>query len=839
MEQAVASRTSDSETLVQFLREAADKFGDRPALLMKTSLRYRRWSYLQLWEESGQVARLLGQQGVARGDRVLIWGPNCPQWVLVWFGCMRAGIVAVPLDLRSAPDFVASVVAKTRPALAIVSRATPAFHQELALPEVDLENVEGLYQGLPPSTDVEVAPDDLAEIMFTSGTTGDPKGVMVTHRNLTANLSSASQHVPGRLSDRLISILPLSHMFEQMGGLLLPLRCGANVTYPVSRQPTIFFRTMRERGVTLLLLVPQALDLFMKGIEREVSRQGKERTWRFSLGAARYLPMRLRRLLFRKVHKRFGGCLDLVFTGGAALDPELGAKWNRLGVNIIQGYGATEASPVISCHLSRRPRYDSVGPPIPGVQVRISHQGEVLLRGPNITSGYWEAPEQTASVFDDGWYKTGDLGFIDAEGCLHLQGRQKDMIVLANGQNVYPEDIESVLIKHPDVIDAVVVGLPAGSDMQVHSAFLVQDAGRAPDVVAWANQRLADHQQVRGFTVWPEDDFPRTHTLKVKKGLVLDAIKSSAADGSETIAAPKVARVGQERGLRHLVSEVANVPSERVAPEMALGADLNLDSLNRVELLSLIEQELGVYIDESLVSPSTTVADIEDLMGRESGAGVPPPSFYRWPFSLWARGIREVIHLAPVFPLMALGYRARLTGLENLDGLQGPVLFAVNHNAIQWDSLLLLKILPRAWRRRLTFAAAAEITFGNLWLGVMASLIVNAFPLSRDTAVRASLEHLGGLLDEGWSVAIFPEGDQRVGEEMLPFQSGTGLLGVECRTPIVPVHLVNEGNPRQGRSRFFPWRDSVSVRIGKPLTFPPNTSYIEATAALEAAVKAL
>ncbi len=755
---------------------------------------------------------------------------------------MRAGSVAVPLDLRSAPDFVASVVAKTRPGLAIVSRATPAFHRELALPEVDLENLEELYGGLPPLTDVEVAPDDLAEIMFTSGTTGDPKGVMVTHRNLTAELSSASQHVPGRLSDRLISILPLSHMFEQMGGLLLPLRCGANVTYPVSRQPTILFRTMRERGVTLLLLVPQALDLFMKGIEREVSRQGKEGAWRFSLRAARYLPMRLRRLLFRKVHKQFGGHLDLVFAGGAALDPELGAKWNRLGVNIIQGYGATEASPVISCHPSRRPRHDSVGPPIPGMQVRISNQGEVLLRGPNITSGYWEAPEQTALAFDDGWYKTGDLGFIDAEGCLHLHGRLKDMIVLANGQNVYPEDVEAVLIKHPDVTDAVVLGLTAGSDVQVHAAFLVQDAERAPDVVAWANQQLADHQQVRGFTVWPEDDFPRTHTLKVKKGLVLEAIQSSAADGSETITAPKVVRVGQERGLRHLVSEVANVPLELVAPEMTLGADLNLDSLNRVELLSLIEQELGVYIDESLVSPSTTVADIEGLMGRESGTGVPPPTFYRWPFSFWARAVREAIHLVVVSPLMALGYRAQLTGLENLDGLSdsaGPVLFAVNHNAIQWDSLVLRKVLPRAWRRRLTFAAAAEITFGKLWLGVTASLIANAFPLSRDTAVRASLENLGGLLDDGWSVTIFPEGDQRVGEEMLPFQSGTGLLGVESRTPIVPVHLVSDGKPRQGRSKFFPWRDSVSVRIGEPLTFPPDTSYIEATAALEAAVKAL
>ena len=241
------------------------------------------------------------------------------QWVLAFFGCMRAGVVVVPLDLRGADDFVRTVASKTRPGLAFVSRLTPELHHELALPEIAFEEMDGLTQGMPEPEHVDIGPDDLVEVMFTSGTTGDPKGVMLTHRNLTANIAGASQYVPGKPSDRLLSFLPLSHMFEQMGGLFLALRVGANVAYPTSRQPTVLGRSMRERKVTTLLLVPQAVELLMNGIEREVRRQGKERSWRVLSATARRLPFRLRRLLFSRVHKRLGGSLGLIVSGGAAL----------------------------------------------------------------------------------------------------------------------------------------------------------------------------------------------------------------------------------------------------------------------------------------------------------------------------------------------------------------------------------------------------------------------------------------------------------------------------------------------------------------------------------------
>ena len=587
-------------TLVEFLRKRVDAHGPRDALLFKPGFRYQRWSYDRLWRESGQVAALLQSRGLAKGDQVVIWGPNSPQWVLIFFGCLRAGVVVVPLDLRSAPDYVERVVSRITPKLAFTSRFTPKNDADLGLPEITFEELEGAIHGLPEPAPVDVEPDDLAEIMFTSGTTGDPKGVMLTHRNLTANIEGISQYITCDTSSRLLSILPLSHMYEQMGGLLAVLYFGASVTYPTSRQPTVLARTMRERRITTMLLVPQGLELLMNGIEREVRRQGKEALWGKLLKLAGKTPFGLRRRLFGRVHRQFGGKLDFIVSGGAALDPELGRKWELLGVKIIQGYGATEASPVISNHTINERRPDSVGRPLPNVEVVISDEGEILARGENISPGYWNAPEQTAETFQDGWYKTGDLGYFDDEGFLHIRGRVKDMIVLPSGQNVYPDDIQAVLNRHPNVTDSAVVGLPRGSGVEVHAALILNDAEDAEPIVAWANGQLAEQQRVRGFTVWPDEDFPRTHTLKVRKPVLIDRLLGNVAP-VETAAPSRPAASGAgsqqgARGLVDIVAEVAMLDTSAVEPDMTLGEDLNLDSLGRVELLSAIEADLGVYL---------------------------------------------------------------------------------------------------------------------------------------------------------------------------------------------------------------------------------------------------
>ena len=834
MRNARTPGTPVGETLVHLLQEAAERHGSRDALLFKPAFRYQRWSYSRLWEESGQVATLLQRRGLTKGDQVILWGPNSPHWVLIFFGCIRAGVVAVPLDLRSAPDYVARVVSRTSPKLAITSRVTPKGNADLGVPEITFEDLEASIQGLPQPEAVDIAPGDLVEIMFTSGTTGDPKGVMLTHRNLTANVHGVSQYITCDSSSRLLSILPLSHMYEQMGGLFIALHSGASVTYPTSRQPSVLARTMRERRVTIMLLIPQALELLMNGIEREVRRQGREALWNKLLSVAAATPFPLRRLLFRRVHRQFGGKLDFIVSGGAALDQDLGRKWELLGVKIVQGYGTTEASPVISNHSLKERRLNSAGRPLPNLEVKISGEGEILVCGDNITPGYWQAPEETAAVFDGEWYMTGDLGFLDDEGFLHIQGRKKDMIVLPSGQNVFLEDIQTVLSKHPNVTDAAVVGLARGPSVEVHAALILDDADKAQDVVSWTNGQLAEQQRIRGFTVWAGEDFPRTHNLKVRKGLVIDTILGKIQPENPA-AAPAGGPGDGARTLLRIVAEVSKREVGDLESSATLGEDLGLDSLGRVELLSAIEAELGVYMDEGQLGPETTVEDLEAMI--EEGSRNPPMlSFPAWGMRWWCRILRGFLQRTVVFPLVSLPYRLKVVGRENLEGIPGPLIFASNHH-LGLDNPLIIKSVPLKWRRRIAVAGAAHLWKNPVWW-VMNPLLGNAFPLTREGAVRPSLENMGRIMDDGWSMLMYPEGELTVGGPIKPFLNGTGLVAVEGRVPVVPLrlHIHSQGSParfpvlRQGR---------VEVRLGEPLSFPPGTQYQDATSAIENAVKSL
>ena len=823
----------EGDTLVEFLEAKAREYGPRPAIYFKPGFRYQTWTYEDLWEGSGRIASLLQHRGLEKNDRVLLWGPNCPQWVLVFFGCLRAGLVVVPLDLRSSPDFVERVASKTRPKLAFVSRVTPDRPDGFDVPEMLLDQIESESLNMPEPRRVGLDWDDLAEVIFTSGTTGDPKGVMLSHGNLLANMVAVNEQAPGKPTDRLLSLLPLSHMFEQMGGLLIPLRNGSNITYLTSIQPSIIVKTAGERRPTLMLLVPQALSVLMNGIEREVARQGKEKVWRWSMAVAQHAPTRVRRVIFRRVLQRLGGALEYIFSGGAALDPELGEKWERIGVKISQGYGATEASPVISCHTFERPDFRSAGPPVPGMDVKVSAEGELLIRGPNVTKGYWEAPDRTVEAFEGEWYKTGDLGFIDSEGSVHVKGRKKDMIVLASGQNVYPEDVEAVLNKHPDVTDVSVVGLPKDDGLEVHAVILTEKPDKAAEAVAWANGQLAEHQRIRGHTVWPEDDFPRTHTLKVKKLVVIDRLTSATADSAvdgrrsqddeEAVRSPVVA----------LVADIAGVMPTAVEPGLALGDDMGLDSLNRVELLSAIEETIGVYVDESKVTPGTTVSELEALV--DSGPSATDIRFPRWGMAFWCRALRGLLQRGIVFPAMTMAYKMRVTGVDNLD-LQGPALVAANHT-LHLDNGIILRSLPTRFRQRLAIAAS-----DHMWRSPIRSLAIpllgNGFPFSKEGNVRKSLDNVGRIIDNGWSVLIYPEGELTIAGPMKPFLAGTGLICVGGRVPVIPLKLKVI---RTGFPRYFPLlsRGEVEIRFGEPLIFGPGVTYQDATVQIEEAVRAL
>jgi long-chain acyl-CoA synthetase len=832
----------DRATLGGFLTEAASRYGRTPALVIKPGVRDRVTTYAALERDASRFARRLQDRGVEKGDRVLIWAPNMPEWVVCFFGCMRAGATLVPLDMRSASDFVATVIRQTQPKLAVLSRTNQRMTDGIGIPTLLIEELERI---LPPPEQapnpVAVAPDDLAEIIFTSGTTGDPKGVMLSHRNIVSNVRGADQVLAVSDRFRFLSLLPLSHMFEQNTGLLAPLAGGARIVYPVSRQPSILFRTLAEHRITTLVVVPQVLQILLNGIEREAERKGRTQQLARAFAMAGHLPPALRRVLFRSVHAKMGGALDLAVSGGAALDPALAAKWELLGVSVLQGYGATEAAPIITGDRPGKRRPHAVGTAYPGVEVRVAPDGEVLARGENIFQGYWRNSEATTRALEGGWYHTGDLGELDTDGYLALKGRKKDMIVLANGQNVYPEDIEATLDKQPGVTEAVVVGLPRPeAHVEVHAVLLLREAldTVAAAAVIAANRVLAEHQRIQGWTVWPREDFPRTHTLKVKKHEVLQLLAELAA-GKPVQPAQANVTEGASPLLR-IVADASGVAANQIRPENALGDDLNLDSLGRVELLSAIEEESGAYVDEAAVSSATTVAELERLIAvaPRTRDGDAYPGWPRHPF---VAIVRELALQTFAFSVYRLGYRIRIVGAERIADFKPPALIAVNHN---FGRGTLGLDPPAAWlalpfRRRLRTATAGEehAVFDDPIKGKI-SYFVNSFPLSKEGNVRGTLEQIGRLLDLGWSVLIFPEGKLTVGGPIQPFMRGTGLIAVEARTPVIPMRIVVERSGFMEGLRY-PRRGALTILFGDPLIFPPGTSHAEATDRIETAVRGL
>jgi long-chain acyl-CoA synthetase len=831
------------DTVSDLLSGAVERYDRHPALIIKPAFRTRTWRYRDLGRQVPRVARSLADRGLVPGDRVVLWAVNRPEWAVGFLAVAHAGLVGVPLDVRSTDEFAAKVAAQTEPKVVLASRQTEEAAGRLGLPVILIESLPDLARGVAePLPAATVGPDDLLLIIFTSGTTGDPKGVMLSHRNVASNARTLVDVFPFGPDERLLSVVPLSHMFGLTCDLLAPLAAGKTVVYPVSRQPAVLVRTFRDFKVTMLLIVPQGLRLLANAVERKVDAGGRRAQFERLHSVAERMPRFVRRLLFRPVLSQFGGRLRTFAVGASALEPELARRWSHMGIDCLQGYGATEMSPVISFTRPSRNKIGSVGEPIPGVEVRIADDGEVLARGPNRFVGYWQNPEATAAAIDaDGWYHSGDIGELDADGFLTLRGRKKDMIALPDGQKVYPDDVEAVLGRDPRLRDASVVGLDGdGSGAQVHAVLLLDDRDQADAIVRDANAALAGHQQIRGWTVWPDEDFPRTASMKVKKRLVLDRLADMAAPeataaagaGPTAEARPQVATVAS------LTSQVALVPLAQVVPGARLEADLGLDSLGRVELLSVIEEELGAFVDDGQLDPDASVADLERLVEGARDAKH-EEGVFGWPLNPVVRAVGIGLQELLMVPFVGLFYRVRIRGEHHLKGLEGPVIFAPNHH-LHSDNAIILTHLPLAWRWRLSVAAAADDIFGNPIRGLGAAVLGNAFPLAREGAIRRSLELLGARLDRDFSVLIFPEGELTVGGPMKPFKAGAGLIAVESAIPVVPMKVkIHRLSWIDQRGEGTSPRGDVEVIFGEPILFDAGTDAVAATSRLETAVATL
>ena len=536
-----AADAPEPTTILELLDRAFLRYAGQPAVgLWHEGGTKTTWTYRELDRRSRIAAwRLRTELGLQPGDRILTWSPSGPELPAVYFGAMRAGLVLVPLDLRMSTDAIQGIVARAEPRRLILGTGPDAPDPAAAgLADFPTTAVEALVADLPNEGAAldEVAawpaprPADVWDLIFTSGTTGTPKGVMVAHDNLLATMTAINRVIPP-LEHRVVSVLPLSHLFEQAIGLIYALSVGADILYVRSRKPRVLFAALQAHRVTSMIVVPQVLDLFWSAIEREADKSGRRALFDRLRGIARRLPYSIRRLIFRSVHRRLGGSLSLFVSSGAFLPPALQQAWEDLGVVVIQGYGSSENG-FGTCTTREDHGLGTVGRPMPPVQLAIGEDGEVLFRGPTLFKGYWQDPDSTARAIDpDGWYHTGDIGHLDPEGRLILSGRTKDRIVLPNGFKVYPEDLENalriagirdatVVETEPGRIEAVVLLRGVGADDAASAKPIVEAAVRA------ANAQLGPQQRIAGWRLWPDDDFPRTHTLKIKR----DPIRTWAAD---------------------------------------------------------------------------------------------------------------------------------------------------------------------------------------------------------------------------------------------------------------------------------------------------------------------
>jgi long-chain acyl-CoA synthetase len=822
------------------------KWGRETAYLQQQGYRMASWSYRDVVNAALRFAAELESRKIQPGERVLLWGQNSAEWVAAFYGCVLRGTVAVPMDQIATPDFARRVARQVNARLLVAGRE----HAQLdpSLPTLILDNLgetighhaaDARRLSAPASG---IGRDSIVEIVFTSGTTAEPKGVVITHGNILANLEPIETEIAKYRNRerwfhplRFLNLLPLSHVFGQFLGLFIPPLMGATVIFQDTLNPSEIVRTIRARRVSVLVAVPRVLDSLKAKIERDLEAEGKLERFHKEMLAAEGQKFLRRMWRFRRIHWKFGWKFWAFISGGAALAEQTETFWNRLGFAVVQGYGMTETTSLITVNHPFKLGKGSIGKVLPGLEVKLDENGEIMVRGENVAAGYWEGselkPAAGAGDAEAGWLHTGDLGERDAEGNLYFKGRKKNVIVTPAGMNVYPEDLEAALRRQPEVHDCAVLGIERDGNAEPCAVLLVRDRAADPaGIVERANQSLAEYQRMRRWFVWPEEDFPRTGTLKPRVNVIREAVERGTAGAGE----PTRLEGKETGGLEELIARVKGRTPGSVTAGAKLETDLQLSSLDRVELMSAIEDRYQVDLNETQFAAAATVEDLERLLHHTSTRRSDyryPRWTQRWP----VRWIRLAVYYALTWPATHLMVHPRVIGRERLRGVRGPVLVVPNHQAYL-DVGFVLAVLPLRFRHRLAVAMGGERLqamrnppparnflvrwFQRLRYALVVSLF-NVFPLPMYSGFRESFRFAGESIDRGYSILVFPEGDVTPDGTIQRFRSGIGLLSNHLGIPILPMRIEGLYELRIKRQRFAR-PGLVRVTIGEPVEFPPD-----------------
>lgn len=855
------------DTIPDAVIAVARRVPERVAMQIKQGAVYRQCTYEQLVGRAEGLAAALLRHDLRRGDRVAIVAENRPEWMITYLGIVAVGGTAVPLDIQLSSGDLARLLARSGARLAFVSATTWPLLKNVGLP-LTVVAFDPLHDSGCPFLDEwvragrdgsvekpKLSSEDVASLLYTSGTTGEPKGVRLTHRNLLSNAKALAQSGLASAEDRFLAILPLHHAYPFMVTGLVPLLLGAQITFlPTLKGPELL-QCLRDAQITILVGVPQVFAMVRRGIlERINQRSMPVRLLTHLLLACsgavrRQTTVNLGRWLFAPVHRQFGPSLRLLVSGGARLDPEVAQDLFRLGFTLLEGYGLTETAPVVTFTPLAKPKLGSVGEPIPGVEVRVvkpdaAGVGEVAVRGPNVMQGYDANPQATADAIRDGWFYTGDLGYLDQDGALFLTGRAKELIVTAGGKNIVPEEIEAHYQLSPAIGEICIVGAvrtgEGGEGLHavvvpnfeyVKRLRIVDIRQLVKDELTRIGLTLPSYKRISGLTI-VTTPLPRTRLGKIQRYRVAAMVKTagetaalaqpmSAADHAfmETEVARAVVRV-----LQRFVEK-----ERRVVPGDHLDLDLGFDSLRRVELLTALEQSFG-RLPDSLAHEVMTVRElierVSTLTRDEAGAGrgvqswcdllkAEPPAELRdmlltppaWSHRLLAVFVRMVLRL-----VFQVGCRLRVTGADHLP-LNGPFLLAANHTSYL-DPFVIVAAAPAIVSGRLY-----SIGWQAYFRGALMQWVARAgrvIPVGLEASLVPALQAAALVLRQGQGLLVFPEGQRSVDGTLKPFRPGIGILACELSVPVIPIWI--EGTFRAWPvGAWWPRPNPISLAVGPPV----------------------
>jgi long-chain acyl-CoA synthetase len=894
--------------------ECAERWPDNVALELQRHDHLESCTYSELRRMAESVGRWITERGFPHGSRLAILADNHPRWVAAYLGIIASGCTAVPLDTALHDDQVTKLLkdsgtsavfcdAKHFP---LVHPAATELKLGLILMDPDrttektsrerwLGNLPAIFDSGPNNFKAATSrDDDLASLLYTSGTTADPKGVMLTHANFLGEVEAVFDWVDLGPSDALLGVLPLFHVLAQMANLLLPLVKGSRVVYLETLNTTELLRALSERNITAFAVVPQFFYLIHERLFQEIAKRGTITQKLFSAMIAlnrtlRKVGINAGPVLFRKVHETLGPKMRYLVTGGSRFDPAIARDFHDLGVDVLQAYGLTETTAAVFANSPNDNEIGSVGNAMKGVEAKIVDPqpqddspavGEVALRGAVVMKGYWNRPEATAAVLRDGWFLTGDLGYFDPHGHLFLTGRKKEVIVLSNGKNVYPEEIEAYYLKSPYIKELAVMGLegkPGGGGDRLHAVIVPDfDALRqrkivnAKEIIRFDIEGLspgiATTKRIGSYEIWQED-LPRTTTRKIKRFEVEKRVRANkskkSADDSELraekpLTTEESAWLDQSdvRRALKIIREAARAAPPTLRPAFNLDLDLGLDSMQRVELLSHLEQELGGNVEEAQLTEIYTVRDLVDavLKSAASGGGSPGTrvTFAGWK-SILAENPEDPDVLALAHPngitdtfwylfsrllqVFALDrFHLKVTGLDKLPKT-GAFIISSNHQSYL-DPLVLAGVLPPDVFRR-AFAVGTSEIFGK---GLMRRLArsIKVMVLDPDANLVPAMRAGAFGLRQGMTLVLYPEGERSMDGTPRTFKKGAAILSIHVQVPIVPVAIEGfyQAWPRNRKFRGFA---PLKMAFGDAIFPPPESraseeAYEKLTAILKARI---